>query len=62
MYDAGIDRQQATATPAVQQGDEHGTEQISQPGLRQNGPHLTVADSARFDAKRQEHGVPGKQL
>ena len=48
VNDAGIDRQQTAAAPAIQQRDEHGAHQVAQPGLRQNRPHLTVADGARF--------------
>ena len=62
MDDAGIDRQQATATPAVKQSDKHGTDQVTQPGFWQDCPHLTVADGACFDAERQKHGVTGKQF
>ena len=62
VNDAGIYRQQATAAPAIKHGNEDGTDQVTQPGLRQDCPHLPVADAARFYPKGEEHGVSGEQF
>ena len=62
MHEAGINRQQATAAPAVEQGDKHGADQVAEPGLWQDRPHLALSDGARFHAQRQEHGVAGEQF
>ena len=60
--EAGIDRQQAAAAPAIQQRHENGTRKVTHPGLRQNRPHLPLADGPRLHAQGQEHGVAGEQF
>ena len=60
--EAGIDRQQAAAAPAIQQRHENGTCKVTHPGLRQNRPHLPLADGPRLHAQCQEHGVAGEQF
>ncbi|MMZ70622.1 hypothetical protein D1872_337110 [compost metagenome] len=62
MHNAGIHWQQASAAPAVQQRHEDRTQQVADPGLRQNRPHLSLTDGAGFDAQRQEHGMAGEQF
>ncbi|MNP26190.1 hypothetical protein D3C76_1190330 [compost metagenome] len=62
MHQAGIHRQQATSAVVIHQRDQHRTEQVTQPGLWQYGPHLAVLDGTGFDAQHQKHGMAGEQL
>ena len=62
MDEAGINRQQAAAAPAIQQRHEYGTQKVTDPGLRQNRPHLTLTDGSRLHPQGKEHGVAGEQF